>query len=75
MRKNFKMSSAMAQIVDQPALELTFAELIQAYCAVRCDDTDLCTKKWVEAFGPRSAWEISTKDLACAHQATVGTAT
>lgn len=71
MRKTFNMSSAMAQIVDQPALDLTFAELIQAYCAVRCDDTDVRTKKWVEAFGPSSAWEISTEELTRAHQAMV----
>jgi integrase len=71
MRKTFNMSSAMAQIVDQPALDLTFAELIQAYCAVRCDDTDVRTKKWVEAFGSCSAWEISTEELTRAHQAMV----
>jgi len=71
MRKTFNMSSAMAQIVDQPAQDLTFAELIQAYCAVRCDDTDVRTKKWVEAFGPCSAWEISTEELTRAHQAMV----
>lgn len=71
MRKAFNLSSAMARIADQPALELTFAELVQAYCAVRCDDTDVRTKKWIEAFGPRSAWEISTEELTRAHQAMV----
>jgi integrase len=71
MRKSFNMSLAMSQIVYQPAQELTFAELINAYCAVRCDDTDVRTRKWLDAFGARSAWDISTEELTVAHQSMI----
>ena len=65
MRKSFNMSLAISQIAYQPAQELTFAELVNAYCAVRCDDTDVRTRKWLDAFGARCAWEISTEELTC----------
>lgn len=71
MRMPFNMSSAMSKIVDQRAQELTFAEPIQAYCAVRCNDIDVRIKKWVEAFGPLSAWEITTEQPTRAHQAMI----
>lgn len=71
MRKSFNMSLAMSQIAYQPAQELTFAELVNAYCAVRCDDTDVRTRKWLDAFGARSAWEISTEELTVAHQSMI----
>ena len=41
-------------------LNITFAELCATYCAVAQEDgADLRLKKWVEAFGETSAWEVS----------------
>jgi integrase len=38
---------------------ITFAKLCAAYIAVVYDGADLRVRKWVEAFGSTSAWEVS----------------
>jgi integrase len=69
MRPKIDLRQAMAQVSEKVAEDLTFAELVKAYCAVQFDGADLRMKKWVEAFGSESAWAITTRQLAIAAEA------
>lgn len=54
----------------QPA-EMTLAELVRAYCAVKLDGNDLRLKKWISAFGNQSAWSVTSETLEAAARALV----
>ena len=69
MRKSIDLATAITAVAAQPAQELTLAELVLAYCAVRCDGIADRLKKWIEAFGHASAWAISSETLATAADA------
>ena len=59
IRPKIDLRQAMAQVSENIATDLTFAELVKAYCAVKFDGADLRLRKWVEAFGPEAAWAIT----------------
>lgn len=69
MKPRINLRQAMAHVVEHAATELTFAELAKAYCAVQFDGADLRLRKWVDAFGQESAWEITTRQLSLAAEA------
>lgn len=69
MRPKIDLRQAMAQVSEKIATEMTFAELVKAYCAVQFDGADLRMRKWVDAFGAESAWGITTRQLAIAAEA------
>ena len=68
--KTFNLSTALAAVPERTVLPLTFAEMVNAYCAIH-PEQDLLPrlKKWVQAFGDRSAWEIDRDELARAAEA------
>ncbi|MBK7813859.1 MAG: site-specific integrase [Rhodocyclaceae bacterium] len=63
------LRSAMSQAKQHIATELTFAELVKAYCAVQFDGADLRMRKWIEAFGLESAWKLTTAQISTAAEA------
>jgi integrase len=68
--KSFNLSSALAAVPERTVLPLTFAEMVRAYDAVHAtQDLLLRLKKWVQAFGDRSAWAIHRDELARAAEA------
>lgn len=70
MRKTIDLASAMeASGGPDAAIELTLAELVEAFAVAHCDGTDLRLRKWVAAFGHLSAWAITTDQLERAAQA------
>lgn len=69
MRPKINLRSAMAQVSEQIATEMTFAELARAYCAVQFDGADLRLRKWVDCFGDQSAWTLTTRQLSLAAEA------
>ena len=69
MRPKINLRAEMARVGEHRAADLTFAELTDSYCAVQFDGADLRLRKWVEAFGPLSAWSLTTRDLSLAAEA------
>lgn len=77
MRHKINLRQAMAQVSENTATEMTFAELVKAYCRMSYGadyhpfDTaaDIRLRKWVEAFGSDSAWSITTRQLSLAAEA------
>lgn len=63
------LASAVRALADHPCQQLTLAELVAAYNAVRPDGNDLRLRKWLEAFGSQSAWTITSEQLEAAAQA------
>ena len=71
LKTTFNMAQAMTQTADQPAVEMTLDELVLAYTTTHNDQTDLILRKWMPAFGHRSAWSITSDEVANAHQAMI----
>lgn len=71
MRKSIDLAAAVAAAEHHQAQALTLEELARAYCATTLDDSDLRLKKWLAAFGSKSAWEITAAELATAAQAMI----
>lgn len=69
MRPRINLRLAMAHVSEHVATEMTFAELVRAYCAVQFDGADLRLRKWVDCFGNESAWSITTRQLSLAAEA------
>jgi len=69
MRPKVNLRQAMARVEQKIAVEITFDELVKAYCAVQFDGADLRLRKWVDCFGSESAWAITTQQLALAAEA------
>lgn len=69
MRPKINLRSAMAHVSENVALDLTFAELVNAYCAVQFDGADLRLRKWVECFGNEAAWAVTTRQISLAAEA------
>lgn len=67
--RGFNLAAALETVAEQPAVELTLAELVRAYAAARCDGSETCLRKWVEAFGTISAWQLTSDRLQVAAQA------
>lgn len=72
MRQKIDLKAAVASVADTVAAEISFSELVKAYSAVQFDGADLRLRKWVEAFGHHSAWELTTEMLANAADAMLG---
>lgn len=68
MREKFDLAAAMNAVETPEVEELTFGELLRGYCAVAGRDPNdaMRLRKWIEAFGTRSAWEITGADLTVA---------
>ena len=62
------LRAAVRVIDNHQAQALTLEELIRAYDARVCAAESTRLKKWVEAFGQLSAWEITTDQLSAAAQ-------
>jgi len=71
VRKTIVLSTALLAVADQPAQQLTLAELVDAYSAVNPDGICCRLKKWTEAFGDESAWAVSSERLETAAQAMI----
>ena len=69
MRPKINLRRAMAQVTEHVAAEITFAELVKAYCAVQFDGADLRLRKWVDCFGNEAAWAITTRQISLAAEA------
>lgn len=70
-RQGFDLGAALARrttVVEQ-AKDISFKELCRGYSAAHYDGSDLQLKKWVEVFGERNAWDITTAELADGLQA------
>ena len=53
------LASAVRAVADQPAADLTLAELVRAYVVAKLDaGGQQRLKKWVEAFGHEPAWAL-----------------
>jgi integrase len=66
---SFNLASALQAATTSEGVELTLAELARAFCSAQADESDLRLRKWVQAFGPHSAWGITCEQLEAAAQA------
>jgi hypothetical protein len=71
LKNSFNMAQAMDKVVDFPAIEITFDELVRAYTISKNDETDLILRKWSPVFGSRSAWSLTTDEIINAHAAMI----
>lgn len=62
------LSAAVRVIDNHEPQALTLEELVRAYDAKVCAAESVRLKKWLNAFGPLSAWEITTEQLSTAAQ-------
>ncbi len=69
LRRQFDLKRAVAAAPCPAAVEMTFAELCEAYCAVVFDGADLRMRKWLGLFGPQSAWTITAPAITAAAEA------
>lgn len=69
MRPKVDLKQAVDNIAEHVAVEKTFAELVEAYCAVVFDGADLRMRKWTAALGDTSAWAVTTEQVAAAADA------
>lgn len=69
MKPKINLRAAMARVGEHQAVDMTVAELADAYCAVQFDGADLRLRKWTEAFGHLSAWSLTTRELSLAAEA------
>lgn len=71
--KRIDLATAIRAVADQPAAQLTLAELARGYVAASVGKTDFGgeqrLRKWVEAFGHESAWAITSERLEVAANA------
>ncbi len=69
MRLKVDLAAAVAAAAEQPAAPLTVAELVRGYAVTFANDYDQRLRKWLDAFGNLSAWELTTEQLDVAGQA------
>ena len=69
MRHKINLAAAMAAVSDQPASEMTLAELVHGFNTASAGDYDWRLKKWLDALGHLSAWAITSEQLEAAAQA------
>ncbi|MGF6445356.1 tyrosine-type recombinase/integrase [Paraburkholderia youngii] len=69
MKPKIDLRAAMARVGEHQAADMTFRELVDAYCAVQFDGADLRLRKWTEAFGVLSAWSLTTRNISFAAEA------
>jgi integrase len=69
VRLKIDLSAAISAANEQPSAELTLAELIHGFNTATMGDYDWRLKKWIDAFGSISAWDITSEQLDTAAQA------
>lgn len=66
------LATAVRAVADQPAADLTLAELVRAYVVANLDaGGEQRLRKWVDAFGQEGAWTLTSERLEVAAQAMV----
>lgn len=68
-QKRIDLLAAVALVNEQPTVAITLAELVAAYAIKACDGSDTRLRKWTDAYGSRSAWEITPELLQTAAEA------
>jgi integrase len=69
--KSIDLARAVASASTHQSTDITLAELVGAYCAVKLDGNDLRLRKWIQAFGHQSAWSITSQTLELAAHALI----
>lgn len=72
MRPKIDLAAAAAAVQHQLPATLTVAELVAGFTARNPCDYDWRLRKWVQAFGQLSAWELTSEALEAAAEAMVG---
>ena len=67
--KTINLAAAIAVVQVEQACNITFAELAKAHSLAVCDGTDLRLRKWVQALGHYSAWELPAEKIEVASKA------
>jgi site-specific recombinase XerD len=62
---------AAAAVDEQSSQALTLVELVRAYSLSSLDGSDTRLRKWTDAFGTTSAWDITSEQLETAAHAMV----
>jgi integrase len=61
--RGFSLAALPDSDEHEPAEELTFAQLVAAHAAARCDGSDTRLRKWVDKYGPMRAWDVKAEEL------------
>lgn len=69
MRRTIDLAAAVAATKTPTAQALTLGELVHAWSLTALDGSDTRLRKWVTAFGAKSAWDITSEELETAAQA------
>jgi len=68
--RSFSLAEAVKHVPEREAVAMTFAELVNAFTArIPSAGIDLRLRKWIEAFGNRSAWDLTRDDFTRAAEA------
>jgi integrase len=62
-RKSLDLAAALRGAVHHAATQLTAAELVRAFSVAHANAADMRLKKWLEAIGTTSAWEVTSEQL------------
>jgi len=65
------LAAAIHAVSDHEPQSLTLEELVRSYDAHECGGESLRLRKWIDALGSTSAWDITTEQLSVAAQAMV----
>jgi integrase len=63
VRKSINLAAIVAATEDHQSQAMTLAELLRAFVLANPAEDEYRLKKWVEAFGRISAWELKTETL------------
>ena len=63
MRTKVCLKAAVSNAAEHFPTAITFGELVDAYVSSKFDGADYRLRKWIEALGERSAWEITSDQL------------
>jgi integrase len=69
VRIKIDLAAAVAASDERPAADITLRELILGYNTSTAGDYDWRLRKWIDAFGHISAWDITSEQLDLAAQA------
>jgi integrase len=69
VRLKVDLAAAVAAAAEQPVTPLTLAELVRGFAVTSSNDYDLRLRKWLDAFGSMSAWDVTPEQLDAAAQA------
>jgi integrase len=71
VRKTLNLAQALAAPTDCIPAQLTFGELVRAAAIATCTDLDARLRKWSDAFGQTSAWDVTSEQLERAAEAMI----